>query len=534
MSKPFENIALSLSGGGYRAAAFHLGAMSYLDQLEYQDISMLKRVKVLSTISGGTFTGMVYAMTVAKGQDFKTCFLRLYVLMKEDQLIVKALEKVNHVKKWHAPEKSKNLINAMSEVYQADYCEHEHLSLMLSPNTSHLDEFSFNATDLFDAIPFRFQNGGLIGNGNLHISPEAAAEIRLGDVMAASSCFPGGFEPLVFPNDFLKAKGSPLDQYWQGQPGYPPEIGIMDGGIVDNQGIESILLYNKRQKENQKPEVGTFIISDVASRNAAEFEVPAVSNMGLLGKVTPRGLTIFLWIVFILALIGIGFTWDDSKVWPLVLSFVAVFAGLGLSLLYWVQAKIGQFVANTIGQKTETSPILKNLNILRRTPIAILFHLVSVRIFSLGDIVESVFMNRIRSLQISALFNDPFWSPRILGNNIYSLFTDYDSGKAVESPSDQMLATTRLAAKMGTTLWFSDANKEKGMLDVLILGGQINMCYKLLKYLSLKLKNDPIYAEFDPETKASLQTLEDRVRADYQKFKNDERWLLNVLLGDRA
>jgi hypothetical protein len=36
-----ERIALACSGGGYRAAGFHLGGMSYLNQLTYQGKPLL-------------------------------------------------------------------------------------------------------------------------------------------------------------------------------------------------------------------------------------------------------------------------------------------------------------------------------------------------------------------------------------------------------------------------------------------------------------------------------------------------------------
>ncbi|MBP6979179.1 MAG: patatin-like phospholipase family protein, partial [Lentimicrobiaceae bacterium] len=58
---PFENLALSLSGGGYRAAAFHLGLLTYLSSVKWKDKSLLERVRILSTVSGGTFTGVCYA-----------------------------------------------------------------------------------------------------------------------------------------------------------------------------------------------------------------------------------------------------------------------------------------------------------------------------------------------------------------------------------------------------------------------------------------------------------------------------------------
>ena len=64
--RPFGAIALSLSGGGYRAAAFHLGALDMLHRLD-----LLRDVTALSTVSGGTFTGMRYALSLKFGQTIR-------------------------------------------------------------------------------------------------------------------------------------------------------------------------------------------------------------------------------------------------------------------------------------------------------------------------------------------------------------------------------------------------------------------------------------------------------------------------------
>jgi NTE family protein len=52
-----KRIGLALSGGGYRAAAFHLGTLKKLDEM-----NILEKVDVLSTISGGSITGAAYCL----------------------------------------------------------------------------------------------------------------------------------------------------------------------------------------------------------------------------------------------------------------------------------------------------------------------------------------------------------------------------------------------------------------------------------------------------------------------------------------
>ena len=72
------NIGLSLSGGGYRASGFHLGLLTYLHK-----IGLLPQVTMISTVSGGTFTGAKYALSLVEGQDFKQ-FYKEYCSFLQD------------------------------------------------------------------------------------------------------------------------------------------------------------------------------------------------------------------------------------------------------------------------------------------------------------------------------------------------------------------------------------------------------------------------------------------------------------------
>jgi NTE family protein len=59
-------IGLALSGGGSRAIAFHLGCLRAL-----HDLGILPRVKVISTVSGGSVIGALYAATDAPFPEFE-------------------------------------------------------------------------------------------------------------------------------------------------------------------------------------------------------------------------------------------------------------------------------------------------------------------------------------------------------------------------------------------------------------------------------------------------------------------------------
>jgi NTE family protein len=65
-----KKVGLALSGGGFRAAAFHLGVLRKLN-----DLNLLDKIDVISTISGGSITGAYYLLNK---NDFDNFFRELY------------------------------------------------------------------------------------------------------------------------------------------------------------------------------------------------------------------------------------------------------------------------------------------------------------------------------------------------------------------------------------------------------------------------------------------------------------------------
>jgi NTE family protein len=57
MASDQHKVGLSLSGGGYRASAFHLGTLKKLHEM-----GILRRVDILSTLSGGSINGECYSL----------------------------------------------------------------------------------------------------------------------------------------------------------------------------------------------------------------------------------------------------------------------------------------------------------------------------------------------------------------------------------------------------------------------------------------------------------------------------------------
>jgi hypothetical protein len=212
--QPFQNIAISLSGGGFRATSIHLGLMSYLATKVISGVSLLERVRILSSVSGGTFLGVKYAATIKRGGTFDDCYKSVVNFMTKKDLVEEALEYLAKDSNW-INIRQRSLINSFAAIYHRDF-ESEHFGLLwnISP-TIHLKEICFNATEFNFALPFHFQKTEFlnrhkehheeyIGNKKINIPIEIAKEIRLADIIAASSCVPFGFEPIFQMILFIK------------------------------------------------------------------------------------------------------------------------------------------------------------------------------------------------------------------------------------------------------------------------------------------------------------------------------------------
>ncbi len=287
--KRIEQIALSLSGGGVRAVGFHLGLLSMLDRLDLRE-----RVTVLSTVSGGSLTGIGYALSQRFGQGFDRFFGDLYEFLPQINTIETLLSGLAQAQPPVAAGR-RDVIAVLANLYDDAYFKKyfgseasralpdetdRHAPEAASPRfdtfwdetnpDNHLHEISFNATEFQTGAAFRFQKSryrSLIGNANIILCEEHARQIRIADIMAASSCIPVGMEPMFFPDDFHwpddvgvgDAAARPtcatvrgqlrknLHRKFRIQPDARVEfIALMDGGVYDNQGIVSLLLAMNR------------------------------------------------------------------------------------------------------------------------------------------------------------------------------------------------------------------------------------------------------------------------------------------------
>lgn len=560
---PFNNIAISMSGGGYRATAFHLGTLVYLSTILWEDKSLLERIRIMSTVSGGTFTGVKYASIIKNGGTLEDCYKSLVSQMTEIDLVNESLKYLADDSKWRN-KKQRTLINAFALVYHEKF-ESDYLGKLWEEKPAiHLKEISFNATEFDFAIPFRFQktekskdwNGnlsyGFIGNNKIRLSLEMAKEIRLADIIAASSCFPLGFEPINFPNDFidsdsfyLKDNSSlPIQTYDGDLIEYP--IGIMDGGVNDNQGIDAVWWAEKRMgnypdeikrfASEDARAVDLYIISDVSSPYIENFIRSEKSTIPLLGKCSFKNLKFGAWILLLISAVLLLIGFFSSQIFCAIIFtfFATISVLLGFIALYISYGFVG--LTKKLDVPEYFTDRLKPFDTLDFNTY---LNLIVNRLNSAKTMVSEVFMKRIRGGNYDKIYSDKDWRPRLIMNAVYELCPrDVEKRKNkyagklsfdLLNPSEKILSVSQKAKDMGTTLWFTNDELEgdENMLNSLIACGQYTVCFNLMEHIEKSIiGNKKAYNSYSPEMKDKIEVLYDTLKNDWTHFNEDPYFLV--------
>ncbi|HEY0457551.1 MAG TPA: patatin-like phospholipase family protein [Pyrinomonadaceae bacterium] len=496
--KPFGDIALCLSGGGYRAATYALGTLSMLDEL-----NLLDDVQLLSTVSGGTFTGVMYAVSQSEGKTFDEFYAGFSNYLKTTNAIDKALDDL-----YRTPSPSGStdlsLIRSAAKSYADSLFGKRTFEQLI--NTASTDgrfqELIFNATEFREGNSFRFRASRdktvFIGNQNFAVPREVAKEIHLADIVAASSCFPGAFEPIRFPDDFywqspladiraalIKEVENPVtkERYENGfnVDGNCIPLPLMDGGIYDNQGISNAVLADKNNR------FSLFLITDTSPRDEAILSLPDASpRRGFVTLSTLFWLAVLLFVLCLAAIGIIGYSFYHTgepvrlATWQIVLGYVVSIAPAFLLILVlaWIYDQFRRFESlNISGAKFRLWHYLKKMAL----PDAI--EIFKTRISSVMAMTANVFMKRIRQLQFNNLMNPESRAKFVAFNLIYSLNPTVEREWLWKldpelKPTLEMKEISAKAEIVPTTLWMNEVQ-----FKILIACGRATTCFSLIKYL---------------------------------------------------
>ncbi len=537
------NIGLCFSGGGYRAATFDLGTLSFLNSVRLEDgRTLLSCVSAMSSVSGGSIPALKYMLALSHGQSIEEMIDELFDFLCNEELVVQALQKMSSEK----ANRKASLIKIMAGIYDERLFNHGTMGDIID-NIENIPvkDYTALASDFDNALPFRFRvtegfttDGsrlyfGLFGNAKNRIGLKVARYITAGEALACSSCFPSGFEPMMYPDDFKVSQNPNIAST------ITKRFGLMDGGVTDNQGIESIVNAEGRKNDHREDKSRTdkaldlVIVSDVASpymdgyEPSEEILPPSVCKL-TFGRLRNYGLIAeaVVILLFILSIVlGSGF-------WTGVMSVVlAIVTGANI---------LGALLKNKMFGAISKTFIGNNATFLTHTKFATLESLLMNRAKSVLMMSSQVFLKRMRQLNYDVLYDNPAWQNRRICTTVYELRPEEkwhdrlpnEKGKrknknemelpAYLAPSDAVQQNSDRAASMGTTLWFTDKDKAAGIPQALMACGQYTMCFNLLDYLE-KIEYDPINLN---DSHKLLLSCKPQLLAAWEKFQRDPQCML--------
>ena len=273
-------LGLALSGGGHRAAFFHIGVLAKLAEL-----GLLRPVQVISTVSGGSIIGALYYLHVKNLLESKT---DAEIVDADYVELVRAVEQeyreaaatnvrgsgwANLLENFRMALPTYSRTDRVGELYERRFYAKAWdgrpkrngriamRDLLIAPK-GHEGAFDpdeenpqrnapvpillLEATTLNTGHNWRFEamyvgepprqgtvdqaaradvdKNVILERTRWEALPEACQNFPLGGAVASSACFPGGFPPVVVPKIFDDLT-----------------IELVDGGVHDNQGVEGLV-----------------------------------------------------------------------------------------------------------------------------------------------------------------------------------------------------------------------------------------------------------------------------------------------------
>lgn len=273
-------LGLALSGGGHRAAFFHVGVLARLAEL-----GLLRRVEVISTVSGGSIVGALYYLHIKNLLESKT---DAEIGDADYVEVVRAVEReyreaaatdvrgsgwANPLKNFQMAMPTYTRTDRVGELYEQRFYSKawgdrpkadgriRMRDLLIAPK-GHEGRFDpdvenasrnapvpillLEATTLNTGHNWRFEamymgepprqgtadqsaredvdKNTILERTKWSDLPEACRDFPLGSAVASSACFPGGFPPMLVPGLFDDLV-----------------VELVDGGVHDNQGVEGLV-----------------------------------------------------------------------------------------------------------------------------------------------------------------------------------------------------------------------------------------------------------------------------------------------------
>jgi NTE family protein len=223
-----EGTALCLSGGGYRAMLFHLGALWRLNEVGY-----LKKLMRISSVSGGSITagvlGFKWGRLAFDAKGVATNF-DAEVVQPIRALASKTIDEGSIIGGIFMPG---SIADKVTEAYR----KHLFGTATLQDLPPDPLRFVINATNVQTGALFRFSRPYL---ADYRVGRVMNPKVELAVAVAASSAFPPILSPLKLELD-ASAWAPPSGQKPEDlhQEPYLTDVVLSDGGVYDNLGLET-------------------------------------------------------------------------------------------------------------------------------------------------------------------------------------------------------------------------------------------------------------------------------------------------------
>jgi NTE family protein len=219
-----HGIALCLSGGGYRAMLFHLGALWRLYELR-----LLPLVQRVSSVSGGSITAALLGLKWSKlsfepgrlREDFVPYIVSPIRALADQTIDIPAIAR------------GKLLPGTVGDYVARAYRKYLFGCATLQ-NLPEKPRFIINATNVQSGALWRFSRPYM---RDWRVGVVERPRVPLATAVAASSAFPPVLSPLVMklhPSDFTPGSGADLER----EP-FTSHVTLTDGGVYDNLGLET-------------------------------------------------------------------------------------------------------------------------------------------------------------------------------------------------------------------------------------------------------------------------------------------------------
>jgi NTE family protein len=223
-------IALCLSGGGFRAALFHLGALRRLNEL-----GVLSRINTIASVSGGSILAGHMATKLRPwpengvaidadkwAKEFEQPF---HEFVRHDIRTWPILKRILFPWNWCRPS---------TQVVALQACYAKRLTPFKLQDLHEQPRFIFCGTDVTFGVQWVFERDRIGSYQAGYVTP--TPNWPLAQAVAASSCFPPIFAPMPIKLSSNETMRDGIDRV---RPKIAGE-GVSDGGLYDNLGLQPV------------------------------------------------------------------------------------------------------------------------------------------------------------------------------------------------------------------------------------------------------------------------------------------------------